>query len=169
RVRVPPGRRHIRRCRAADDARRIAVGSSRHGCAGAVRRLRSRRASNGCARLVAGSLGAWVALIVLAGRHPSPDSSYRRVIQHRAVRRPGLSAYLERRLGRGLSTMLRNWFMRSFGAGTFSEFWQYWNPVYGYFLAYYIYALLRRICPRPMAVWLTFLTCGFVMHALPGR
>ena len=64
--------------------------------------------------------------------------------------------------------MLRNWFMRSFGAGTFSEFWQYWNPVYGYFLAYYIYAPLREICPRPMAVWLTFLTCGFVMHDLLG-
>jgi len=52
--------------------------------------------------------------------------------------------------------MLRNWALRSFGAATLSEFWQYWNPVYGYVLAYYVYRPLRRTLPRAWSVWLTF-------------
>ena len=82
--------------------------------------------------------------------------------------RPTLAAYVERRLGRGSTTMLRNWVLRSFGAGTFAEFWRYWNPVYGYVLTYYVYRPLRSVLPRPVAVWLTFLACGFFLHDLVG-
>jgi hypothetical protein len=64
--------------------------------------------------------------------------------------------------------MLRNWALRSFGAGTFGEFWRYWNPVYGYVLTYYVYRPLRTVLPRPLAVWLTFLACGFFLHDLVG-
>ena len=64
--------------------------------------------------------------------------------------------------------MLRNWLVRSFGAGTFGSFWEYWNPVYGYFLAYYVYRPLRTIMPRWVAVWLTFAACGFFLHDLLG-
>jgi hypothetical protein len=64
--------------------------------------------------------------------------------------------------------MLRNWLVRSFGAGTFAGFWEYWNPVYGYFLAYYVYRPLRTVAPRPVAVWLTFGACGFFLHDLVG-
>ena len=82
--------------------------------------------------------------------------------------RPSLSAYIERRLGRGSLTMLRNWVLRSFGAGTFAQFWRYWNPVYGYLLTYFVYRPLRTVLPRPVAVWLTFLACGFCLHDLLG-
>jgi hypothetical protein len=79
-----------------------------------------------------------------------------------------LGEYVERRLGRGSAAMLRNWALRSFGAATLGEFWQYWNPVYGYVLAYYVYRPLRRTLPRAWAVWLTFVACGFGLHDLVG-
>ena len=83
-------------------------------------------------------------------------------------RRPGLGEYIERRLGRGATTQLRNLLVRPLGAASFSQFWRYWNPVYGYFLSYYAYRPLRRVFPRPVAVLLTFVGCGFVLHDLVG-
>ena len=82
--------------------------------------------------------------------------------------RPGLREYVERRLGRGATTQLRNVVLRPLGASSFSEFWRYWNPVYGYFLSYYAYRPLRRVFPRPLAVLLTFVGCGFLLHDLVG-
>jgi len=75
-------------------------------------------------------------------------------------RRPGLGEYIERRLGRGATTQLRNLLVRPLGAASFSQFWRYWNPVYGYFLSYYAYRPLRLVFPRPVAVLLTFVGCG---------
>ena len=83
-------------------------------------------------------------------------------------RRPGLGEYIERRLGRGATTQLRNLLVRPLGAASFSRFWRYWNPVYGYFLSYYAYRPLRLVFPRPVAVLLTFVGCGFVLHDLVG-
>ena len=83
-------------------------------------------------------------------------------------RRPGLGEYIERRLGRGATTQLRNLLVRPLGAASFSQFWRYWNPVYGYFLSYYAYRPLRLVFPRPVAVLLTFVGCGFVLHDLVG-
>jgi hypothetical protein len=91
-----------------------------------------------------------------------------RLASRHSERRPGLGEYLERRLGRGSAAMLRNWALRSFGAATLGEFWQYWNPVYGYVLAYFVYCPLRRKLPRAWAVWLTFVACGFGLHDLVG-
>jgi hypothetical protein len=86
----------------------------------------------------------------------------------RSRQRPSLAVYVERRLGTGTRTMLRNWVLRSFGAPSFGEFWRYWNPVYGYVLTYFVYRPLRTFAPRPVAVWLTFVACGFFLHDLIG-
>jgi hypothetical protein len=74
-------------------------------------------------------------------RHPSPEVSARE-----PRRRPTLSAYVERRLGTGAATMARNVVFKPLGAGSFGQFWQYWNPVYGYFLYYYAYSPCGGTC-----------------------
>jgi hypothetical protein len=53
-----------------------------------------------------------------------------------------LSEYVKHRNGLplGASGSLQNMLIRSFGAGTFARFWQYWNPIWGYALGRYIYA-----------------------------
>jgi D-alanyl-lipoteichoic acid acyltransferase DltB (MBOAT superfamily) len=77
--------------------------------------------------------------------------------------------YLRRRLGPvGGRTAWFNFFIRPFGAPSFAIFWRRWNPVYGYFLYYYSYRPLTRILPRPAAMLITFVACGFVLHDLPA-
>jgi len=49
---------------------------------------------------------------------------------------------------------------RSFGAGSFAGFWQYWNPVFGYVLGRYVFSPLRRVLPSAPAVIATFLVSG---------
>lgn len=82
--------------------------------------------------------------------------------------RPSLSAYITYLLGSGSSNQLKNWFERSWGARSFADFWRYFNPVYGYYLSYYAYRPLRRIVPRALAMWLTFIASGFLLHDLVG-
>jgi len=53
-------------------------------------------------------------------------------------------------------------FSRSFGASDFTRFWQYWNPLGGYFLGYFCYAPLRRFAPRPPCLIVTFALNGFL-------
>ncbi len=101
-----------------------------------------------------------------AGALKAPAAPRPALVRHK--RRRSLNAYLERLLGHGSATQARTWLLRSFGARSFSEFWRYWNPVYGYFLHYYCYKPLRRRLPRPAAVWLTFVACGFFLHDAPG-
>lgn len=45
-----------------------------------------------------------------------------------------LAQYVHRRNGvpLGDSGSLRNMLIRSFGAGSFGRFWQYWNPIFDY-------------------------------------
>ena len=75
-----------------------------------------------------------------------------------------LSAYVERRNGvqlgsRGsLTAMLR----RSLGADTLAGFWRYWNPIWGYYLAKYVNAPLRRLMPPALAVIATFVVSGAI-------
>ncbi len=78
-----------------------------------------------------------------------------------------LAQYIERRNGvpLGASGALRNMLERSFGAGTLAGFWQYWNPIFGYYLAKYVDSPLRRIVPRSVALVLTFVICG-TLHDL---
>lgn len=81
-----------------------------------------------------------------------------------------LDAYLRRRLAGpgGDLGMLGRMFSRSFGAGSFAEFWRYWNPVYSFHLDRYCYRpLRRRRVPRSLAVIATFAASGFILHDVP--
>jgi D-alanyl-lipoteichoic acid acyltransferase DltB (MBOAT superfamily) len=54
--------------------------------------------------------------------------------------------YLDFRLGaRGGPQAWFNFFVRPFGARSFAEFWRFWNPVYSYFLLYFVYRPLARV------------------------
>ena len=79
-------------------------------------------------------------------------------------RRLTLAQYIRRRNGVpvGAPGSLRNMLDRSLGARSFAVFWQYWNPVWGYALARYVYSPLRKLTPTVIAVLLTFIVCGAV-------
>lgn len=62
---------------------------------------------------------------------------------------------------KSLSKMLQN----SFGANSLAQFWQYWNPIWGYGLGKYIYTPLQKIIPSPLALLLTFIFSG-MLHDL---
>lgn len=78
-----------------------------------------------------------------------------------------LGQYVQRRNGvpMGASGSLQNMLRRSFGAGTFAGFWQYWNPIWGYALGRYIYSPLRKFSPDALALILTFAISG-ALHDL---
>jgi hypothetical protein len=73
-----------------------------------------------------------------------------------------LAQYVRRRNGvpLGNSGSLRNMLIRSFGAGSFGRFWQYWNPIFGYGLGKYVYSPLRRFLPPALALVMTFVVSG---------
>ena len=52
--------------------------------------------------------------------------------------------------------------IRSLGAGKFSKFWQYWNPIWSYYLGKYIFKPLKIIFPPALSLILTFTFCGFI-------
>jgi D-alanyl-lipoteichoic acid acyltransferase DltB (MBOAT superfamily) len=62
---------------------------------------------------------------------------------------------------------LHRLFIRPFLAPSFPAFWRDWNPAYRYFLALYFYRPLRRWFSRGLAVFLTFVGCGLLLHDLP--
>ena len=77
--------------------------------------------------------------------------------------RPSFARYLYARLGPGSrGQCLGHMFSRAFGASDFTRFWQYWNPLGGYFLGYFCYAPLRRFAPRPLCLIVTFALNGFL-------
>ena len=86
-----------------------------------------------------------------------------------------LAYYVRRRNGvpLGGSGSLRNMFYRSLGAGTFTKFWRYWNPVWGYYLGRYIYAPLKHWLPPTIGLVITFGVSGAlhdaVVSAVLGR
>ena len=75
-----------------------------------------------------------------------------------------LSDYVKRRNGvpLGDSNSLRNMLSRSLGAGKFSIFWQYWNPIWGFYLGKYIFKPLKLILPQTLSIIITFVVCGFI-------
>ncbi len=84
-------------------------------------------------------------------------------------RRLTFHQYLEFRLGsRGGGSAWFNFFIKPFAAGSFAEFWRLWNPVYGYFLYWFSYRPLARVLPRALAMLITFVVCGFLLHDLPA-
>jgi hypothetical protein len=75
-----------------------------------------------------------------------------------------LSDYVKRRNGvpLGNSDSLRSMLSRSLGAGKFSIFWQYWNPIWGFYLGRYIFKPLKLILPKALSLIITFVVCGFI-------
>lgn len=75
-----------------------------------------------------------------------------------------LSDYVKKRNGvpLGASNSLRNMMIRSLGAGKFSIFWVYWNPIWSYHLGKYVFKPLKIIFPPALSLILTFAFCGFL-------
>ena len=75
-----------------------------------------------------------------------------------------LSDYVKKRNGVALgdSKSLKNMIIRSLGAGKFSEFWKYWNPIWSYYLGKYIFKPLKKVFPQAISLILTFTFCGFL-------
>ena len=75
-----------------------------------------------------------------------------------------LATYILKRNGvpMGAPDSLRNMLRRSLGAKDFRTFWNYWNPIFGYFLAYKIFKPLKKAIPEGIALLLTFVFCGAI-------
>ncbi len=75
-----------------------------------------------------------------------------------------LSEYVNKRNGVpiGHSNSLRNNLQRSLGSKNFPTFWNFWNPIFGYYLGKKIFQPLRKIIPIGFAVILTFIFCGLI-------
>lgn len=75
-----------------------------------------------------------------------------------------LSEYVKKRNGVpiGHSNSLRNNLYRSLGAKNFSVFWNFWNPIFGYYLGVKVFRPLKKVFPIAFALILTFVFCGLV-------
>lgn len=62
----------------------------------------------------------------------------------------------------GHADSLKNMLSRSLGAGSFAQFWQYWNPVWGYYLSQFVYQPIKRFFGKSTAVVATFFVSGFL-------
>lgn len=62
----------------------------------------------------------------------------------------------------GAANSLRNMLYRSLGAGKFSIFWKYWNPIWSFHLGKYIFKPLKIILPPALSLLITFIFCGFL-------
>ena len=86
-----------------------------------------------------------------------------------------LFEYVKKRNGvsMGSPRSLRNNLYRSLGAKNFSTFWNYWNPIFGYYLGKFIFKPLKKFLPVSLSILLTFTFCGllhdFVTTALRGN
>jgi len=78
-----------------------------------------------------------------------------------------LSEYVKRRNGLALGApgSMRNMLKRSLGASSFFLFWQYWNPIWGYYLSRKIMKPLRQLFPIWLATIMTFAVSG-ALHDL---
>ena len=75
-----------------------------------------------------------------------------------------LSEYILKRNGvpLGANHSLRNMLIRSLGAGSFSMFWKYWNPIWSYYLGKYIFKPLKKVFPPTISLLVTFTFSGFL-------
>mgnify|MGYP003626388262 CR=1 FL=1 len=78
-----------------------------------------------------------------------------------------LSEYVKKRNGvaLGASGSMTNMLKRSLGASSFYVFWQYWNPIWGYYLARKVMKPLSDLFPIWLAITLTFAVSG-ALHDL---
>lgn len=79
-----------------------------------------------------------------------------------------LKEYIKKRNGVSIGSpkSLRNNLYRSLGAKNFSKFWNYWNPIFGYYLGKFIFKPLKKIFPVSIALILTFIFCGLIHDAI---
>lgn len=79
-----------------------------------------------------------------------------------------LLQYIKKRNGVALggSNSLRNMLHRSLGAKNFSTFWNYWNPIFGYYLGKYVFKPLKSYFPSTIALVFTFIFCGLLHDAV---
>lgn len=75
-----------------------------------------------------------------------------------------LSEYIKKRNGVpfGHPNSLRSNLERSLGAHNFSAFWNFWNPIFGYYLGTKIFRPLKKIFPTGFSLVLTFVFCGLI-------
>jgi GR25 family glycosyltransferase involved in LPS biosynthesis len=78
-----------------------------------------------------------------------------------------LSEYVKKRngLALGASGSMTNMLKRSLGASSFYLFWQYWNPIWGYYLSRKVMKPLSGLFPIWLAIILTFAVSG-ALHDL---
>jgi GR25 family glycosyltransferase involved in LPS biosynthesis len=78
-----------------------------------------------------------------------------------------LSEYVKKRNGvaLGASGSMTNMLKRSLGASSFYLFWQYWNPIWGYYLSCKVMKPLSHLFPLWLAIILTFAVSG-ALHDL---
>ncbi|WP_434940476.1 acyltransferase [Shewanella sp. HL-SH8] len=83
---------------------------------------------------------------------------------HRSIT---LSEYVKKRNGVALGApgSMTNMLKRSLGASSFYLFWQYWNPIWGYYLSRKIMKPLSDLLPMWLAIILTFAVSG-ALHDL---
>jgi len=75
-----------------------------------------------------------------------------------------LAEYVKKRNGvpMGDSNSLKNNLYKSLGAKNFSTFWNYWNPIFGYYLGKKVFKPLKKIIPISLSLILTFIFCGLI-------
>ena len=75
-----------------------------------------------------------------------------------------LSDYIRKRNGVpfGANNSLKNMMIRSLGAGMFSAFWKYWNPIWSYYLGKFVFKPLKYFLPTSLSLILTFCICGLL-------
>ena len=78
-----------------------------------------------------------------------------------------LSEYVKKLNGiaLGSSGPMTNMLKRSLGASSFYLFWQYWNPIWGYYLSRKIMKPLSDLLPIWLAIIMTFAVSG-ALHDL---
>ncbi len=78
-----------------------------------------------------------------------------------------LAEYVKKRNGvsLGASGSMTNMLKRSLGASSFYLFWQYWNPIWGYYLSRKIMKPLSQFLPLWLAIIFTFAVSG-ALHDL---
>lgn len=75
-----------------------------------------------------------------------------------------LTEYIKKRNGVpvGSSKSLRNNLYRSLGAKNFAAFWNYWNPIFGYYLGKRVFKPLKNYLHASIALVITFVFCGLI-------
>lgn len=75
-----------------------------------------------------------------------------------------LNDYVRKRNGVPMSApgSFRNNMYRAWGAASFAGFWRSWNPIFGYYLARFIFIPLKHWLPSWLALILTFAVSGLI-------